>query len=162
MDVPRWSFSVLPVGVAAGLGGLGARDAQHTYARLEKPTWAPPARTFGPVWSVLYLTIGVAGWRLFRSASGRTKALHLAQLSLNAAWPAVFFGVRNKRASLVIIALLDSVLAAEILSLRREDPVAASLLLPYLGWSGFATLLNATVGDPGHGPGHRLGTSEST
>jgi len=149
MDVRRWAFSALPVGLAAGLGGLGARNAQQTYARLSKPAWAPPAGAFGPVWSVLYLSTGVAGWRLFRSASGRTKALHLAQLSLNAAWPALFFGVRSKRSSLVVIALLDSVLTAEILSLRREDPVAASLLLPYLGWSGFATLLNATVSDPG-------------
>ena len=151
MDIRRWAFSALPVGVAAGLGGVGARDAQHTYARLRKPTWAPPAGAFGPVWSVLYLTMGVAGWRLFRSGSGRTKTLHLAQLSLNAAWPALFFGVRDKRSSLVVIALLDSVLAAEILSLRREDPVAATLLLPYLGWCGFATVLNATVSDPGVG-----------
>jgi len=149
MDIRRWAFSVVPVGVAAGVGGVGARDAQSTYARLTKPTWAPPAGAFGPVWSVLYVTIGVAGWRLFRSGSGRTRALHLAQLSLNAAWPALFFGIRNKRSSLVVIALLDAVVAAEIVSLRREDPVAAAVLLPYLGWSGFATVLNATVSDPG-------------
>jgi tryptophan-rich sensory protein len=97
---------------------------------------------------VLYLTIGISGWRLFHSASRRTKALHLAQLSLNAVWPALFFGVRDKRSSLVVIGLLDAVLAAEIISLGQEDPVAASLLLPYLGWSGFATFLNAAVSDP--------------
>jgi len=151
MDSRRWAFSVLPVGVAAGVGGVGARHARQTYARLRKPTWAPPAATFGPVWSVLYVTMGVAGWRMFRSGSGRTRALHLAQLSLNAAWPALFFGVRDKRSSLVVIALLDAALAAEILSLRREDRVAASLLLPYLGWSAFATALNAAVSDPGDG-----------
>jgi benzodiazapine receptor len=134
MDVRRWSFSVLPVGVAAGLGGLGARDAPNVYARLTKPKWAPPAAAFGAVWSVVYLTTGVAGWKLFRSASGRTKLLHLAQLGLNAAWPAVFFGVRNKRASLVVVLLLDGVLAAEVASLRHKDRVAAALLLPYLGW----------------------------
>ena len=149
MDLARWGFSVLPVGVAAGAGGLAAKDAPKVYARLTKPRWAPPASAFGPVWSALYLTMGVAGWRLFRSASGRTKALHLVQLSLNAAWPAVFFGVRDKRSSLVIIGLLDCALAAEIASLRREDSVAASLLLPYLGWSAFATALNASVSDPG-------------
>ena len=148
MDLPRWTFSALPVGIAAGLGGLGARDAQETYARLRKPPWAPPAAVFGPVWAALYLTMGISGWRLFRSASGRTKALHLAQLSLNAVWPALFFGVRDKRSSLVVIGLLDGLLVAEIVSLRQEDPVAASLLLPYLGWSGFATLLNAAVSDP--------------
>jgi len=149
MDLPRWSFSVLPVGAAAVLGGLGARDARTTYGRLRKPRWAPPASAFGPVWSLLYLATGVAGWRMFRSASNRTKVLHLIQLTLNAAWPASFFAVRDKRGSLLIIALLDGVLVAEIVSLRRQDPVAASLLLPYLGWSAFATVLNAAVSDPG-------------
>ena len=148
MDIPRWAFSVLPVGAAAGLGGLAARDAPAVYGRLTKPSWAPPASAFGPVWSVLYLTNGIAGWKLFRSASKRTRALHILQLSLNAAWPALFFGVRDKRSSLVVIALLDVVLAAEVASLRREDPSAAALLLPYLGWSAFATALNAMVSEP--------------
>ena len=127
-------YSHLPVGVAAGAGGLAAKDAPKVYARLTKPRWAPPASAFGPVWSVLYLSMGVAGWRLFRSASGRTKVLHLVQLSLNAAWPAVFFGVRDKRSSLVIIGLLDCALAAEIASLRRQGPCGgiAALALPRL------------------------------
>jgi tryptophan-rich sensory protein len=73
----------------------------------------------------------------------------LIQLSLNAAWPALFFGVRDRRSSLVVIALLDCALAAEVASLRREDSAAASLLLPYLAWSTFATVLNASVSDPG-------------
>lgn len=149
MDMRRWAFSVLPVGVAAGLGGLGARNAAHTYARLTKPWWAPPATAFGPVWSVLYVTTGIVGWRLFRSASRRTQALHLVQLALNGAWPTFFFGIRDKRSSLVVIALLDCLLAAEVAALRHEDRVAASLLLPYLGWSAFATVLNAAVSDPG-------------
>jgi translocator protein len=148
MDIPRWAFSVLPVGTAAGLGGLAARDAPVVYGRLAKPSWAPPASAFGPVWSVLYLTTGIAGWKLFRTASKRTKTLHLLQLSLNAAWPALFFGVRDKRSALVVIALLDAVLAAEIASLRCEDSTAASLLLPYLAWSAFATVLNAMVSEP--------------
>jgi translocator protein len=148
MDFSRWAFSVLPVGAAAGLGGLAARDAPVVYGRLTKPSWAPPASVFGPVWSVLYLTTGFAGWKLFSSASKRTKTLHLVQLSLNAAWPAMFFGIRDKRSSLVVIGLLDAVLAAEIASLRHENAAAASLLLPYLAWSAFATVLNATVSEP--------------
>ena len=148
MDIPRWAFSVVPVGAAAGLGGLASRDAPVVYGRLTKPPWAPPASVFGPVWSALYLANGIAGWRLFRTASKRTKTLHLLQLSLNAAWPALFFGVRDKRSSLVVIALLDAVLAAEVASLRREDATAAALLLPYLAWSAFATALNAMVSEP--------------
>jgi translocator protein len=148
METRRWLFAVGPVAAAAGLGGLGARRAPETYRRLRKPRWAPPAGAFGPVWTALYVTIGVAGRRV-SGASERTRALHLAQLALNAAWPIAFFGVRDKRASLVIIALLDGALTAEILALRREGPVAASLLVPYLAWTGFATALNAAVSEPG-------------
>lgn len=151
MDVRRWTFAVAPVAAAAGLGGLGARGAPRTYARLRKPSWAPPAAAFGPVWSALYVGIGAAGWRLYASGSRSTRTLHLGQLALNAAWPIAFFGIRDKRASLAIIALLDAAVAAEVLGLRGEDPVAAALLVPYLGWSGFATALNAAVSDPGEG-----------
>lgn len=147
MNLRRLAFAALPVIGAAGLGGLGARSAPATYARLEKPSWAPPAQAFGPVWSVLYVAIGVAGWRAY-TASPRTRRLHLAQLALNAAWPSAFFNARDKRASLGVIALLDATVAIEVAALRREDPIAAGLLLPYLGWCGFATALNAAVGEP--------------
>jgi benzodiazapine receptor len=144
----RLAFAVLPVAGAAALGGVGSRRAPETYARLDKPDWAPPASAFGPVWSALYVGIAVAGWRVY-DASPRARRLHLAQLALNAAWPATFFGARDKRASLAVIGLLDATLAAEVATLGREDRVAAALLTPYLGWCGFATALNATVSDPG-------------
>jgi tryptophan-rich sensory protein len=99
------------------------------------------------VWTALYASIAVAGWRVY-AASPRARRLHLAQLALNAAWPATFFGARDKRTSLVVISLLDAAVAAEIAAVRREDRVAATLLTPYLGWCGFATALNASVSEP--------------
>lgn len=149
MQLRRWMTAVVPVAAAAGIGGLGSRSAPATYARLRKPSWAPPAAAFGPVWTVLYVGIGVAGWRLSGRASAVTRRLQLTQLALNAAWPITFFALRDKRASLAVIGLLDATVTAEIVRLRREDPVAAALLLPYLAWSGFATALNAAVSDPG-------------
>jgi benzodiazapine receptor len=148
MDVRRLVAAVAPVAAAAGIGGVGARSAPATYRRLRKPGWAPPAAAFGPVWSALYVGIGAAGWRLSATGSTATKRLHLTQLALNAAWPVVFFTVRDKRASLAVIGALDAVLTAEIVRLRREDPGAAALLLPYLAWTGFATALNAAVSEP--------------
>jgi tryptophan-rich sensory protein len=148
VDRRRLGFAVLPVAAAAGIGGLGARRAKTTYQLLGKPRWAPPAAVFAPVWSTLYVLIGAAGWRLSANASGRTRALHLTQMALNGAWPAVFFELRDKRASLAVIALLDISLALEVAMLRREDRLAASLLMPYLVWSGFATALNAAVTEP--------------
>jgi len=77
-----------------------------------------------------------------------TRRLHLTQLALNGAWPAAFFGIRDKRASLVIIAALDLSLGFEVVRLRVEDRRAAGLLVPYLVWCGFATALNAAVSEP--------------
>ena len=147
MNLRRLAFAVLPVLGAAGLGGLASRDAAETYGRLDKPSWAPPASAFGPVWSLLYAGIAVAGWRVY-DASPRSRRLHLTQLALNAAWPGTFFGARDKRTSLAVIGLLDAAVAAEIATLRGEDRLAAALLTPYLGWCGFATALNASVSEP--------------
>jgi translocator protein len=148
VDLRRLSFAILPVVAAAGVGGLGARRAPEIYQQLDKPAWAPPASLFGPVWSTLYALIAVAGWRLTPAVSRRTRTLHLTQLALNGAWPATFFELRNKRASLLIIALLDISLGLEVAMLRREDHKSAALLVPYLAWSGFATALNAAVAGP--------------
>ena len=148
MDLKRLTFAVVPVVAAAALGGLASRDAPDTYRRLRKPDWAPPASAFGPVWSGLYAGTALAGWLMYPRASRGTRALHLTQLALNAAWPAAFFGVRDKRTSLAIIAALDTTLATEIARLRDEDPRAAALLTPYLAWTGFATALNAAVSEP--------------
>ena len=147
MSTRRLAFAVLPVLGAAGLGGLGARRAASTYVRLDKPGWAPPPSAFGPIWSALYVSIAVAGWRAYET-SPRVRRLHLAQLALNAAWPGVFFGAHEKRASLAVIAALDALVAVEVMALRREDRLAAALLTPYLAWCGFATALNAAVGEP--------------
>ncbi len=146
MDPRRLAFAVLPVVAAAGLGGLGSRDAPTTYARLRKPGWAPPASAFGPVWTALYASVAVVGWRAY-DASPNVRRLHLAQLALNAAWPGVFFGAGDKRAALAVIAALDAMAAAELAVLVGEDRRAAALLAPYLGWCGFATALNAAVGE---------------
>lgn len=147
MNARRLAFSVLPVVGAVVLGGLGSRRAPSMYARLDKPAWAPPASAFGPVWTVLYGSLAVVGWRA-HAASPAARRLHLAQLALNAAWPATFFAAREKRVSFAVIAALDGLVAAEVVVLARDDRRAAALLVPYLGWCGFATALNAAVSEP--------------
>ena len=132
--------------VAAAIGSIGSRRAPEVYARLDKPTWAPPAGVFGPAWTALYAAIGVAGWRLWTRDTGRTAlGLHLTQLSLNAAWPFTFFTARNHDAALITIAALDLTIAAEIAHAVRQDRPAALLLAPYLAWSLYATALTAAV-----------------
>ncbi len=131
---------------AAGIGSLGSRRAPQVYPRLDKPAWAPPAGVFGPAWTALYASIGVAGWRLWTRDGSRTVlALHVTQLTLNAAWPFTFFAARNRTAALTVIAVLDLVIAAEIVAAARQDRTAAALLAPYLAWSLYATALTAAV-----------------
>jgi len=144
----RAVFAAGPPLLAATLGGLGSRNAPSAYRKMRKPSWAPPASVFGPVWTALYAGIGVAGWHLYPRADRTTQALHLTQLSVNTAWPVVFFSGRSKPASVAVITVLDSVLAVEVLRLRRSDPTAAVLLVPYLGWSLFATALNLAASAP--------------
>ncbi len=134
---------------AAVVGALGSRRAPEIYERLDRPSWAPPAGVFGPVWTLLYASMGAAAWRLWRTGAARTPlTLHAAQLVLNAAWPSAFFARRSQRGSLAIIAALDVVVAAEIVTARRHDRVAAGLLAPYLAWTLYATALNAAVRRP--------------
>ncbi len=146
---PAW-LGLLPflvaVAVVAAVGGLAAGSAGQTYAALELPPFAPPSWLFGPVWTVLYVMIAVAGWLAWR-ASGWSLALTLwsAQLVLNLVWTPLFFA-----ADLYVWALLDIVLLLALVAwtaslFRRTSPVAAGLMVPYLLWVGFATALNAAI-----------------
>lgn len=132
--------------VAAAIGGIGARRAPEVYGKLEKPRWAPPAAAFGPVWTGLYVAMGVAAFRLARRSAWVALGLHTAQLTVNAAWPLAFFSARDKRVSLGLIIALDALVAAEVGAAAREDAAAAWLLAPYLAWCLFATALNSVVG----------------
>ncbi|KRE97440.1 peripheral-type benzodiazepine receptor [Nocardioides sp. Soil774] len=145
----QW-WTVLPflvaVTVVAGVGGLAASSAQATYRALELPAFAPPPWLFGPVWSVLYLFIAVAGWLLWR-ARGWDGVLWLwaAQLVLNLAWTPLFFSADRYVLALVDIVALDVLVAALVVLAWRTSRTAAWLLVPYLAWTCFATALNAGI-----------------
>lgn len=117
------------------------------YAGLSKPAWNPPGWVFGPVWTLLYLLMATAAWRVWRRIGLRSRplAFYFLQLALNAAWTPVFFGARAIGPALLILLLLFAALLATVAAFRRVDRAAAWLLVPYLAWSGFATLLNFTL-----------------
>ena len=117
------------------------------YAGLERPDWAPPNAVFGPVWTALYVMMGIAAWLVWREHGfrGARAALvaYVGQLALNAAWSWLFFGLHDIRAALAcIIVLWFAILATTVLFARRHR-IAAWLLVPYLLWVTFATALNA-------------------
>jgi translocator protein len=134
----------------AGVGSLlQGGDVQGAYLALDRPGWAPPAWLFGPVWTVLYVLIGVAAWRVWDRAGARGGRVALTlwglQLLLNAAWPGVFFGLGELAWALAVILALDLVVVATLVAFTRHDRVAGALLAPYLGWILFATALNASI-----------------
>jgi benzodiazapine receptor len=122
--------------------------APEYYAGLRKPSWAPPAWLFGPVWTVLYALIGTAAWLVARDPRrGGQPALKLwgAQLALNAAWTPIFFGLRAPGAALVEIVAMWVAIAVTTVAFVRRRRLAAALMLPYLAWVTFATLLNLAI-----------------
>lgn len=143
-----WTLApfVAAVTVVAGVGGLAASGSQATYRALELPPYAPPSWLFGPVWSVLYLLIGVAGWLLWRDRGwDRTLWLWTAQLVLNLAWTPLFFAADLYTVALVEILVLDAAVATLVVWAWRGTRTAAWLLVPYLAWVLFATALNAGI-----------------
>jgi benzodiazapine receptor len=135
--------------VAAGSAAFASRTSAQFYAMLEKPVWAPPAWLFGPVWSVLYLLMAVAAWRVWRAA-GLQRArgavgLYLLQLALNALWTWLFFVWRDGPWATVEVLALWGVIVATLLMFRRHDRPAALLLAPYLVWVSFASALTIAV-----------------
>jgi tryptophan-rich sensory protein len=116
------------------------------YAGLAKPAFNPPAWLFGPVWTLLYVLIAVAGWRTFeRDRSGAPMRLWWAQLVLNFAWTPVFFGAHQIGLALVVIVALLAAILGFIAAARRIDRVAAWMFVPYAAWVAFATALNGAI-----------------
>ncbi|RJQ66974.1 tryptophan-rich sensory protein [Pseudonocardiaceae bacterium YIM PH 21723] len=135
--------------LAATIGSLASVRTAQDYAQLNQPSWAPPSWLFGPVWTVLYAMIAVAGWLVWRRSgvSGARWALtaYGTQLVLNAAWTPIFFGARQFGLAFAEILLLWSAIAVTVWLFARIHRGAAALLLPYWVWTTFAAALNFAV-----------------
>lgn len=138
------------LGLAFGAAATGALfEPGEWYRELAKPPWTPPDAVFGPVWTLLYLTIAVAGWLLWRRRELPAARLALGlwglQLVLNAAWSWIFFGLHRPGAALVEIGLLLGTVAATLAAAARVRPGVALLLAPYAAWVAFAAALNFAI-----------------
>lgn len=136
---------------AAGIGGIATASSVNTwYQELVKPSFNPPSWLFGPVWTVLYILMGIALFLVWQEVSeGHTSQGALVtfaiQLLLNVLWSFAFFGLRSPLAGLVVIVLLWLAILATILSFYRVSPTAAYLLVPYVLWVSFAAILNFSI-----------------
>jgi len=134
-----------------GLGGIATSSSVSTwYQNLNKPSWNPPSWVFGPVWTLLYILMGVAVWLVWRLgwASPRVRTalvLFGAQLLFNLLWSVIFFGLRKPGWALLEIILLWGLILATLVQFYRLRPESGLLLVPYQLWVTFATALNAAI-----------------
>jgi benzodiazapine receptor len=116
------------------------------YQTIAKPTWTPPGWLFGPVWTVLYLMIAVAGWLVWGNHEARpARPIWAAQLLLNGLWSPVMFGLHQIGLALAVVVLMWLSIAAFIVVAWRPARTAALLFVPYLAWVSFAAALNFAI-----------------
>ena len=140
------AFVILCFGVST-LGGRTAGAAlAEWYPALRKPPWTPPGWVFGPVWTLLYPMVAVAGWLAWREGRSRIGPLvFLLQLTLNAAWPWLFFASRRVDLAFYDAVALCLAIFVTVVAFWRVSRSASLMLLPYLAWVGFATALNHAI-----------------
>ncbi|MEJ1158657.1 TspO/MBR family protein [Prosthecomicrobium sp. N25] len=155
-DLPRpgrWWMLAAFVALTLLLGFLAGLATQPKiptwYASLQKPWFNPPPFVFAPVWTILYVIIAWAGWRIWEkpASAARTRALwvYAVQLALNLAWSPAFFTAESPLLGMVVVIPLWLSVLANILAFRPLDRAAALSLLPYLAWVSFAALLNGAI-----------------
>ncbi|TBX70618.1 tryptophan-rich sensory protein [Flavobacterium silvisoli] len=121
------------------------------YALLNKPVFNPPNWVFAPVWTVLYVLMGYAAgriWNLIDRDEANVKRafiFFLVQLALNALWSFLFFGLQNPMLAFFEILLLWTMIFETYSQFKRIDKVASYLLLPYLAWVSYATVLTGSI-----------------
>jgi translocator protein len=149
----NWQKLVISVIGCEAVGLLGTpftmKAIQEWYAFLNKPFFSPPNWLFGPVWTILYLMMGVAIYLIWKEKlTKRTelaKKLFLIQLGLNFIWTPIFFGLRSPLMGLIVIVAMWFMILLTIKKFLTINKLAAYLLVPYLMWVSFATILNLAI-----------------
>ena len=135
--------------LAGAIGAVASAQAKDFYGTLAQPPWAPPAAVFGPVWTLLYISMAVAAWLVWRERGwARARGalgLFVLQLALNSLWSWLFFAWHRGALAFLDIVVLLALIVATVWSFARIRRLAAWLLVPYLAWVSFATLLNYSV-----------------
>lgn len=144
-----FAFIILCLAVSGIGGAITATSVDTWYQALEKPPFNPPDWVFAPVWTALYILMGIAAWRVWRLRSfdvtGKAFAVFAVQLGLNLAWSFLFFGLQRIDLALVEIVLLLCAIIANTIMFWRIDRLAGLLFVLYAAWVTYATVLNASL-----------------
>jgi translocator protein len=141
---------ILPL-LVGGIGSIATYSSIPTwYASLTKPWFNPPNWVFGPVWTVLYILMGISLWLIIRNgfedqAVRNGMLFFAAQLIINLFWSLVFFGMRSPIGGLLTILVLIILIVLTIRAFRPVSTPAAYLMIPYLCWTCIATVLNVAI-----------------
>lgn len=149
-DIPGLLRSLLWPAIAAAVGGgATSSSVKEGYPTLKKPSFNPPAAIFGPVWTVLYVMMGIADHVVAQKGDTEkvthARTLYRIQLGLNTLWSVLFFGRKSPIAGLINIVFLWVAIAMTFVAFARISRLAALLLAPYLLWTSFALVLNAAI-----------------
>lgn len=149
-DVIKLIVSIAAPLLAGGVGAVVTTPAISTwYATLNKPWFTPPDWLFGPVWTLLYILMGLALFLVWRSPKSRTRdigiALFAVQLAVNVFWSFAFFGLENTLYGVLTIIPLWVLIAATIFQFYKVSKGAAFLMVPYILWVSIATALNTAA-----------------
>ncbi len=149
MKIAVMIATCLLVGYLSGYATRSGVDEWFRY--LEKPVFNPPSWLFSPVWTILYIMMGIAGGLVWSKMDGSREVVRRAliffwvQLALNGLWSILFFGLRNPLLALIEIVILWLMIYETMNQFRKIDKVAGYLFIPYLAWVSFATVLNASI-----------------
>ncbi len=146
----KLTMSFVVVFVVAGAGSTATFDSIPTwYAELTKPPFNPPNFIFGPVWTILYAFMAISLFLIWKGKQTKeaiyARKVFVVQLGLNFLWSFVFFGAHQLGLAVITILALWASILYTILLFKRINKTAANLLVPYLLWVSFATLLNVSI-----------------
>ncbi|BDH79946.1 MAG TPA: tryptophan-rich sensory protein [Methanothermobacter sp.] len=150
-EIPKLAVSVFICLIAGFLGSIATISSINTwYASLTKPPWTPPNWLFGPIWTTLYILMGIAAFLVWREGFQKKEVkialgIFSLQLILNILWSVVFFALKSTLGAFIIIIILWTTILLTMITFYRVSKPAAAILIPYITWVTIATALNYTI-----------------
>ena len=151
MNYKRLSISIFLCQLVGWMGAIFTAEAiPNWYETLEKPFFSPPNWVFGPVWTLLYLMMGISVYLIWQrieenKAAKTAFVLFWIHLAFNASWSLVFFNLKNLALALINILIIWSLIIILMIKFWNIDRRSSYLLIPYLFWVTFATALNYSI-----------------
>lgn len=149
LKIKSWPKLIMSIFLAQSAGAVGTiftvSSIPTWYALLNKPSFSPPNWVFAPVWTILYTLIGISLYIIWTKSKKGVPTIFWLHLLLNAVWSPIFFGLKNLGLAFFVIVLMVMSLVIVIKRFKAIDKIAGYLLIPYLLWISFATILNLSI-----------------